>query len=295
MGWLGLDDTDHLGGGCTTWTLHQLVSSLPTGVSVAGDPCLVRLYPMAKGRTRGNAALAVELDVRLDHASWHTWLEQYWGAHLATLAGRWTPSTHAARKQVPSDPGLVWFETKPSPDFYRQAVTGEVTLEDVPDASWSAGGLGIIGATAAVAWPLDVSTWEGIAWRQPRPPRRLDEGIMYASIATHVWWRAGPKKGRSLLAPRGTSPVLFGLEAQIEPPLSKASGSCRGAGDRGRGRGLHLPNQPRKRRPLPPALEAPWKITSCAEVMFALETSGARGWRLRRPMNASPCRSTDRR
>ena len=34
-------------------------------VSVAGDPCLVRLYPMAKGRTRGNAALAVELDVRL--------------------------------------------------------------------------------------------------------------------------------------------------------------------------------------------------------------------------------------
>ncbi len=139
MGWLGLDDTDHLGGGCTTWTLHQLVSSLPTGVSVAGDPCLVRLYPMAKGRTRGNAALAVELDVRLDYSSWHIWLEQYWGAHLATLAGRWTPSTHAARKQVPSDPGLVWFESKPSPDFYRQAVTGEVTLDAVPDASWSAG------------------------------------------------------------------------------------------------------------------------------------------------------------
>ncbi|MEC9161385.1 MAG: hypothetical protein VX919_01175, partial [Candidatus Thermoplasmatota archaeon] len=97
MGWLGLDDTDHLGGGCTTWTLHQLVSSLPPEVSVAGDPCLVRLYPMAKGRTRGNAALAVELDVRLEHSAWQNWLEQYWGAHLATLAGQWTPSTHAAR------------------------------------------------------------------------------------------------------------------------------------------------------------------------------------------------------
>ena len=213
MGWLGLDDTDHLGGGCTTWTLHQLVSSLPTGVSVAGDPCLVRLYPMAKGRTRGNAALAVELDVRLDHSSWHIWLEQYWGAHLATLAGRWTPSTHAARKQVPSDPGLVWFESKPSPDFYRPAVTGEVTLDAVPDASWSAGGLGIIGATAAVAWPLDVSTWEGIAWRQRDDrPRRLDEAVMERlDHDPRLVACRDPRKGRSLLAPRGTSPVLFGL------------------------------------------------------------------------------------
>ncbi|MEC7461587.1 MAG: DUF1743 domain-containing protein [Candidatus Thermoplasmatota archaeon] len=213
MGWLGLDDTDHLGGGCTTWTLHQLVSSLPPEVSVAGDPCLVRLYPMAKGRTRGNAALAVELDVRLDHSAWHNWLEQYWGAHLATLAGQWTPSTHAARKQVPSDPGLVWFESKPSPEFYRQAVTGEVTLDAVPDASWSAGGLGIIGATAAVAWPLDVSTWEGIAWRQRDDrPRRLDEAVMERlDHDPRLVACRDPRKGRSLLAPRGTSPVLFGL------------------------------------------------------------------------------------
>ena len=65
MGWLGLDDTDHLGGGCTTWTLHHLISSLPAGVSVQGDPCLVRLYPMTRARTRGNAALAVELNVGL--------------------------------------------------------------------------------------------------------------------------------------------------------------------------------------------------------------------------------------
>ncbi|MEC8626047.1 MAG: DUF1743 domain-containing protein, partial [Candidatus Thermoplasmatota archaeon] len=213
MGWLGLDDTDHLGGGCTTWTFHQLVLSLPPEVSVAGDPCLVRLYPMAKGRTRGNAALAVELDVRLDHSAWQNWLEQYWGAHLATLAGQWTPSTHAARKQVPSDPGLVWFESKPSPDFYRRAVTGEVTLDAVPDASWSAGGLGIIGATAAVAWPLDVSTWEGIAWRQRDDrPRRLDEAVMERlDHDPRLVACRDPRKGRSLLAPRGTSPVLFGL------------------------------------------------------------------------------------
>ena len=213
MGWLGLDDTDHLGGGCTTWTMHQLLSSLPPEVSVAGDPCLVRLYPMAKGRTRGNAALAVELDVRLNPSAWKNWLEQYWEAHLATLAGQWTPSTHASRTQVPSDPGLVWFESKPPPEFYRKAVSAEVGLDAVPEATWSAGGLGIIGATAAVAWPLDVSTWEGIAWRQGHDtPRRLDEGIMVRlDRDPRLVACRDPRKGRSLLAPRGTSPVLFGL------------------------------------------------------------------------------------
>ena len=29
MGWLALDDTDHLGGGCTTYTLFELIQNLP--------------------------------------------------------------------------------------------------------------------------------------------------------------------------------------------------------------------------------------------------------------------------
>jgi tRNA(Ile2)-agmatinylcytidine synthase len=259
VGWLGLDDTDHLGGGCTTWTMHQLLSSLPPEVSVVGDPCLVRLYPMAKARTRGNAALAVELDVRLDATTWHLWLEQYWEAHLATLAGLWTPSTHAARTQVPSDPGLVWFESKPPPSFYRMAVAEEVAVDAAPEATWSAGGQGIIGATAAVAWPLSVSTWEGIAWRQRHDrARQLDEGVMErldhdpGLVACR-----DPRKGRSLLAPRGTSPVLFGLRGtnrsaveQGVRDLVEAKGTEDVAGMRifqtNQGSGDHLP----------PALEA---------------------------------------
>jgi len=61
MGWLGLDDTDHLGGGCTTHTLWRLLASLPSSVQV-GELRLVRLWPLAPGRTRGNAAVAVELN-----------------------------------------------------------------------------------------------------------------------------------------------------------------------------------------------------------------------------------------
>ena len=102
MGWLGLDDTDHLGGGCTTWTMQHLISSLPTGTGVVGDPCLVRLYPMTEARTRGNAALAVELNVDLPAPAWHAWLEQHWREHLAELRGLWTPSTHALEPRSPA-------------------------------------------------------------------------------------------------------------------------------------------------------------------------------------------------
>ena len=52
MGWLALDDTDHLGGGCTTYTLFELIQNLPDGYT-ASEFRLVRLYPFARQRTRG--------------------------------------------------------------------------------------------------------------------------------------------------------------------------------------------------------------------------------------------------
>ena len=56
--WLGLDDTDSLDGGCTTLVFHELLDALPCEY---GEPRLTRLWPFAARRTRGNAALSVEI------------------------------------------------------------------------------------------------------------------------------------------------------------------------------------------------------------------------------------------
>ena len=61
MGWLGLDDTDHIGGGCTTHALFELIQNLPKQYVVSSQR-LVRLYPFAKQRTRGNAAVAIKIE-----------------------------------------------------------------------------------------------------------------------------------------------------------------------------------------------------------------------------------------
>ncbi len=231
MGWLGLDDTDHLGGGCTTWTMQEMLDALPAGVTRVGDPCLVRLYPMAKARTRGNAALAIELDVNQEASVWHAWLEQQWNDLLVPLAGRWTPSSHAERQQTPSDPGLVWFEEKPPAEFYRMAVSREVSLPELPQPTWYAGGLGRIGAVAAAAWPQQVSTWEGIAWRrEEKGVRRLDASVLAAlDRDPDLVACRDPRKGRGLLAPRGHSPVLFGLRGTDRDAVERGMTALIGA------------------------------------------------------------------
>ena len=224
MGWLGLDDTDHLGGGCTTLTFHRLLTSLPNGVQIVGDPCLVRLYPMAKGRTRGNAALSAQLHVDLPEQAWLAWLDEFWSTTIEPLAGQCTPSTHAARPQVPSDPGMVWFESKPDDVFYRRAVKEEVLLEEAPRPDWSRGGKGIIGAVAAVAWSNRATTWECIAWRDESDKvRRLDEdALLELDRDERLFACRDPRQGRGLLAPRGASPVLCGIRGTERQAVSEA-------------------------------------------------------------------------
>lgn len=214
MGWLGLDDTDHLGGGCTTKTLHDLLQRLPEDVHVA-NLRLVRLWPFAPGRTRGNAAVAVELTCQ-DEVSLLDHLEREWVDHLKPLRGAITSSHHSDRHQHPADPGMVWFNKRPNPMFYRKSVRENVTLSSLPVADRSWGGQGRIGATAAVAWPGERVTYEAIAWRLDGAmgPRAVDhDALVQVDAMEGTFLSRDPRNGSALLAPRGCSPVLFGVRA----------------------------------------------------------------------------------
>lgn len=215
MGWLGIDDTDSLNGGCTTEVFHHLVENLPPKTTI-GQACLVRLWPFADRRTRGNAALAIELlpsneSHLLDH------LDQWWHNHIAPLEGDVSPSDMSSREQHPASPGMVWFREKPPVSVYWAAVRGHVSIEDVVPATRSWGQHGRIGASAAAAWPGEVSTWEAIAWRLPlaEGQRRIDrEALMELDSWPQLVFSRDPRRGKQLIAPRGNSPVLFGLRSR---------------------------------------------------------------------------------
>ena len=121
MGWLGLDDTDSLSGGCTTAAFHALLNGLPDGIT-HGMPRLVRLWPFAQRRTRGNAALAVELNA-VDESTLFDHLDAWWKEHLEPLDGQVEDSTLSERKQTPASPGMVFYHSSPPPEFYWNAVS----------------------------------------------------------------------------------------------------------------------------------------------------------------------------
>ena len=218
MGWLGLDDTDSLTEGCTTYSFHLLLESLPRSVTVL-SPRLVRLWPFAQHRTRGNAAVAVELLVEDEDELLHH-LENFWLNHLLPIKGKISPSEHDDRVQYPADPGMVWFSSKqPTEEFYTLAVQSEVDLIQVPIADRSWGGQGRIGATAAIAWRQKRCTWEAIAWREENRHGQLkrevcEQALTFVDSMPSTFLSRDPRKGTGLVAPRGPCPVLFGVRAR---------------------------------------------------------------------------------
>ena len=219
-----MDDTDSLQGGCTTEVLFHLIQALPGHVT-AGQTRLVRLWPFAQRRTRGNAAVAVELNTE-DEQGLLGFLEHYWGNHILPLKGIVQTSRHSDREQFPSDPGMVWFsESISDSNIYREGLRKEVNLQDLPTPTKSWGGHGRIGATLAVLWPANESTYEAIAWREPSTNglRQLDKrAIEHIDRMDGTFLCRDERLGDSLLAPRGVSPVLFGIRAWTRDVATEA-------------------------------------------------------------------------
>lgn len=211
--WLGIDDTDSLDGGCTTLVFNELLEAIPCEY---GEPRLTRLWPFAAKRTRGNAALSVELFT--DEAI-HEWLDQYWNEKILPLKGMISESNHSDRKQYPSDPGMTLFSKQPDEDYYWKAVRGEV---DYYEGGYQWGGNGRIGAAASCAWRETNPTWEGIAWRVgDRDVSEDSLSIVDAMDGTFLC--RDPRNSRGLIAPRGSCPVMFGVRATSREVAAKAT------------------------------------------------------------------------
>jgi len=215
MGWLGLDDTDDLSGGCTTEVFHRLLQSLNAKVV---ESRLVRLWPFAEGRTRGNAALGAELS-DYDVEEIHSQLDDFWNNEILPLKGNLSQSTHNERVQIPTDPGMVWFDEKPSDEYYRRAVKEEVEVEFISDIHW--GGAGIIGATAACSWSGIEATYEAIAWRKEE--RKVGGCEELDILFPGTFLNRDPRRKDSLIAPRGPCPVMFGVRAHTYEEAEQAA------------------------------------------------------------------------
>ena len=215
--WIGLDDTDNPDSGCTTATFDDLLTKISQldGVEII-ERRLVRLWPFAERRTRGNGALACILKC---YNSSISILEEF----LSNFFKQLVIELNIEKNSLTS-PALLYSFEKPDESLYWEAVRHKVDIKDrrnsldkikilsLVNSDW-----GLIGASSAMAWnPTEESTWELISWRfsdKIGSQRMITSDIVREMEILHpeTFVNRDPTADKGLIAPRTPCPVLYGI------------------------------------------------------------------------------------
>ncbi len=228
---IGLDDTDHPEVGCTTHSLNELISKISEeNQSDVLERRLVRLWPFASRRTRGNGALSVMISVKSDSITDFERICEKWFEDLSKSI-----SEHP-EGGTKASPCLVIAYNQTPESWYWESVRGEVDLggrrKEVEDSGARIfeldEGWGIIGASAAISWvPDEHSSWELIAWRDgARIGTRRDVShqavLEMAQNHPETFLNRDPTKNKGLIAPRTPCPVLYGIRGESSNSVTEA-------------------------------------------------------------------------
>ncbi|MGB9175847.1 MAG: tRNA(Ile)(2)-agmatinylcytidine synthase [Methanoregula sp.] len=210
---IGIDDTDSPAGMCTTYLGALLARRLIREHLRVCEARLVRLNPNVTFKTRGNAAIMLDVEGDPDRAF--------------TIACALVEEL-ADLSCANTNPGVVVTERKPDPAFYRKTVTNFCNLEEAESILDTIGARyrgwknrrGLIGATAAVASELPDETSEILVYREPvrfGTPRSVDRQSLFdAEAATfpHTWDTVDTVNHVVVCVPHTPDPVLFGIRGE---------------------------------------------------------------------------------
>ena len=230
---IGLDDTDHIDYACTTEHFHRLLSQMVESIDgfQITERRLVRLWPFAPERTRGNAALSAICTVdsnTLDS------VDRICVEFIEEL-NQEIQTQYPEFGEKPSPCLLLALEDYPE-QMYCDAVRSEVSLNtrlaNIPNStkiySIDEKPNGIIGASSAIAWkPNNQSTWELIAWRfkdNIRSTRKVSIDAVNSMSEKYpsTFANRDPTTGRGMIMPRTNCPVLYGIRGESLPEVKSA-------------------------------------------------------------------------
>ena len=249
--WIGVDDTDSLGGMCTTYLATELIRALTDEYDLIGYPRLVRLNPNIPWKTRGNGAICVrvgrgsgpadvvgEIDGHemLSYARWRGPADPRRAEEIVdALVTQW-----ARFDDGTTNPGFAVLVRPPSPSLYWKAVRGIVLKEEALRFAAGLGvvreyknGRGVIGALSAIAWRPRDRTYEILAYRDPGrwgTRRQVDEAsvIEMDRALPSTFNNFDYDNERVVIAPRSPCPILFGIRGDDPKDLRRAIERIRG-------------------------------------------------------------------
>ncbi|MDV0440913.1 tRNA(Ile)(2)-agmatinylcytidine synthase [Methanorbis furvi] len=211
---IGMDDTDSVDGMCTTYLGAMLAEKLQRAGCIVAELRLVRLNPNVVWKTRGNAAVCLEV---LDGKP-----EEVFAVACELV------EEFAEFDCEKTNPGVVVVEEKPDPEYYYQALQRFCTIEetiqrlDAIKAQYRGYkcGRGLIGALAAVSSVLPDATYEYLAYRSKDrfgTPRTIQPESFFVSAkatAPHTWDTVDFTAETVVCVPHGKDPVLYGIRGE---------------------------------------------------------------------------------
>lgn len=243
---VGLDDTDSSRGYCTTYLAYRIAVDLGPDVRVLPYPRLVRLNPNIPFKTRGNAAVCLQIDAADPDLAFR--LVSAKVKELSDVSGG-------------ANSGLVFFEGQPQAEIfeplYLEALTGVVSPHRVRNLVKEAGGrafelgngMGIVGAASSLGFGERFDhTYELIAYRRREnwgAPRAIESSSvkeMDARMFPHLFNNYDYQKRKVLISPHGPDPVFAGIRGDSPSAVVRAFGMLRYE-ERLKGHMVYLSNQ----------------------------------------------------
>ena len=234
--YIGVDDTDSVKGGCTTWLATEIIREFQE-YDVIGYPRLVRLNPNIPWKTRGNGAVSIRLGegVGKRFLIGEIGNEKYYG-YIRGNENTIHDTTKIMNKMNKifekyaffddrnTNPAFVVMEKKPKPGLYWDAVRKIVNLDYVKKILKQNNALyhgyknkrGLIGASSAVAWRPKDKTYEIITYREKKKigsERNVTEEsvIKMDKTFSFTFNNYDYENKKIVIAPSSPCPVLFGI------------------------------------------------------------------------------------
>ena len=226
---VGIDDTDSSHGYCTTYLAYRIACDLGPRLRVLPYPRLVRLNPNIPFKTRGNAAVCLQIETSDPEEAF-----ERVGSKVEELSDT-KNGANSGMVFLEGSPGGSRFES-----LYFEALSGVVSPHRVRRLLREAGvkslelgnGMGLVGAASSIGFSNGFDhTYELIAYRRPESwgtRRSIDSAsvrMMDAKTFPHTFNNYDYQKRKVLIAPHGPDPVFAGVRGDSPGAVISAFGN----------------------------------------------------------------------
>ncbi|MGC8663268.1 MAG: TiaS agmantine-binding domain-containing protein [Thermoplasmata archaeon] len=241
--WIGIDDTDSSKGMCTTYLAIIIAATM--NFDIIDLPRLVRLNPNIPWKTRGNAAIAIqvgrgrgkrrkigEFDSRKIF-SYERGEDSFLDEDELLDRVKNIVERYAIFEEEKTSPGIVVSRKKISEKLYWKAVRSVLTLDEVykyiENVSYFGykSRRGLIGAAAAISWKPKSRTYELITylpenkWNDERYINKESVILMDKKVKT-TFENFDYRNDHIAIKPETKTPVLYGIRGIDIQGLEKA-------------------------------------------------------------------------